>query len=81
MLFIFASSASLQETTVALSQNWSASIEVARSSGSINESLRSIEDRVTEYIKQTQKMLRNVAVYSGGGFALATALVFYFLKK
>ncbi|CAG7878669.1 unnamed protein product [Brassica rapa] len=58
-----------------------AALEVGRSSGSLNESLRSIEDRVNEHMKQTQIMLRNVVVYSAGGFGLATALVFYFLKK
>ncbi|KAL0701482.1 hypothetical protein Bca4012_057604 [Brassica carinata] len=58
-----------------------AALEVVRSSGSINESLKAIEDRVTGHIKQTQTIFRNLVVYSGGGFALATALVVYFLKK
>ncbi|CAH8301317.1 unnamed protein product [Eruca vesicaria subsp. sativa] len=42
-------------------------LEVACSSGSINESLRSIKDRGTEHIKQTQTMLRNVVVYLAVG--------------
>lgn len=52
-----------------------AALEVVRSSGSINESLRSIEDRVTEHIKHTQTMLRNVVLYSGGGVGLLWQLV------
>lgn len=58
-----------------------AALEVSRSSGSINETLRSIEARVTEHINDTQRIFRKVAFCSGGGFALATTLIVYYLKK
>ncbi|KAJ4894720.1 Uncharacterized protein Rs2_21514 [Raphanus sativus] len=57
-----------------------AALEVSRSS-SINEILRSIDEHVTQHITETQRMLRKVIGYSSGGFALATALIVYFMKK
>lgn len=68
--------ASLRQANVQI-----AALEVSRSSGSINEILRSIDEHVTQHITETQRMLRKVIGYSSGGFALATALIVYFMKK
>ncbi|CDY49428.1 BnaC07g06470D [Brassica napus] len=44
-----------------------AALEVFRSSGSINESLKAIEDHISAHINETQKVVRNLVLYSGGG--------------
>ncbi|CAN6908852.1 unnamed protein product [Brassica oleracea var. botrytis] len=56
-------------------------LEVSRSSGSINDTLKRIEDHVSAHINETQRMVRKVVVCSGGGLALAAALMVYYLKK
>ncbi|KAL0695498.1 hypothetical protein Bca4012_062678 [Brassica carinata] len=52
-----------------------AALEVSRCSGSVNETLKSIEAHVTGHITETQKMVRKLVLYYGGGFAMATALL------
>lgn len=39
-----------------------AALEVSRCSGSVNETLKSIEAHVTEHINETQKMVRKLVV-------------------
>lgn len=56
-------------------------LEISRSSSSVNETMRSIEERFTEHINETQRMLHKVVGYSGAGVVLATALIVYFIKK
>ncbi|CAH8352289.1 unnamed protein product [Eruca vesicaria subsp. sativa] len=56
-------------------------LEISRSSGSVNELLKTIEDRITDHITETQSVLRKALGFYGGGFAIATALVIYFMKK
>ncbi|KAG2328116.1 hypothetical protein Bca4012_037154 [Brassica carinata] len=56
-------------------------LEVSHSSASVNETMRSIKIRVTEHINETQRMLRKFVGYSGAGFALATALIVFVIKK
>ncbi|CAF2269257.1 unnamed protein product [Brassica napus] len=58
-----------------------AALEISRSSGPINETLKSIEDHVTVHINETERMVRKLILYSGGGFVLAATLLVYCLKK
>ncbi|KAG2266671.1 hypothetical protein Bca52824_073750 [Brassica carinata] len=58
-----------------------AALEVSRSSGSINESLKAIEDHISAHINETQKVVRNLVLYSGGGFAIASVIIIFYMKK
>uniref|UniRef100_A0A0D3D5U8 DUF7900 domain-containing protein n=1 Tax=Brassica oleracea var. oleracea TaxID=109376 RepID=A0A0D3D5U8_BRAOL len=58
-----------------------AALEVSRSSGSINESLKAIEDHISAHINETQKVVRNLVLYSGGGFAIASAVIIFYMKS
>lgn len=44
-----------------------AALEISRSSGPISETLKSIEDHVTVHINETERMVRKLILYSGGG--------------
>ncbi|CAN7076410.1 unnamed protein product [Brassica oleracea var. botrytis] len=58
-----------------------AALEVFRSSGSINESLKAIEDHISAHINETQKVVRNLVLYSGASEKEVINVEYRRLKK